>query len=378
MSYNDRSATASVGPRSTLTAALILLGLAFPATAQNSAPDAGTFVGLPPPSKLIGPLRLMPDGTIAVVPESTRPPAPHPPAYAPALPKLVGPPENIVAKPAVTVVKPHTPPATPSDPAPPPRATVVSQIHNAPGWQPTHTYHYATGPYTRVVNGPGWTPAKSSDRSFLYGIRSSFGRGQGEPDGHYHPGRTLDAYQLTSTGTCTSALHGGPTGTGAAIKDGTCTWKYLSRVDYISLTGWASDNQRWKKGTTYHYFDYVTSDSPLRAYALADDSCTSTVAPTGSTGTDDGTTGLKFRTSDGCHWDYMADILYSSEKSYIPTVTFTSSKSPATIQMKTNYEAMLWNDREYVAGKNGERSPISCRPRRKRARRRRRRHSAWL
>jgi hypothetical protein len=42
-------------------------------------------------------------------------------------------------------------------------------------------------------------------------------------------------------------------------------------------------------------------------------------------------------------------------------VTFTSSKIHATIQIKANYEAMLWNDREYVARKNGERSPIPLR-----------------
>ena len=221
---------------------------------------------------------------------------------------------------------------------------------------PSHTYHYATGPYTRVVNGPGWTPGNSSDHGVLHGIRSiiSSGRGQGAPEGHYHPGRMLDAYQLTSTGTCTSASRDGPRGTGAAIKDGTCTWKYLSRVDYISLTGWAFDNRRWKKGTTYHYFDYVTSGAPLRAYALANDSCSSTVAPTG-TGSDAKSIVV---TSDGCHWQYQADIIYSSKKSYIPTETSTHRNSPPTIMIDANYEARLWNDREYVAGQNGEASPI--------------------
>ena len=63
------------------------------------------------------------------------------------------------------------------------------------------------------------------------------------------PVRPLDAYQLISTGTCTSASSGGPSGTGASIKDGTCTWKYLSNVDYISITGWAFDNRPWKSGT---------------------------------------------------------------------------------------------------------------------------------
>lgn len=238
-----------------------------------------------------------------------------------------------------------------------PGAIIVSQVHNAPGWQPSHTYHYATGPYTRVVNGPGWTPAKSGDRGFLHGIVSTFTSEQGESTGLYHPGQTLDAYQLTSTGTCTSAPSGGPTGTGAAIKDGTCTWKYLSRVDYISITGWAFDNKRWKSDTLYHYRDYVTAGSPLRAYALTDNSCMSRVAPSGTGGHFDGF-GHKITTNDGCHWDYIAGIIYSSEKSYIPTETSTGPNSPIRIMLHANYEAQLWNDQEYVAGQNGEVQPI--------------------
>ena len=210
--------------------------------------------------------------------------------------------------------------------------TIVSQVHNGFGWQPSHTYAYATAPYTRVVNGDGWNPAGHS----------------------YHPGQTLDAYQLISSGTCTSGSSGGPRGIGSMIKDGTCSWKYLSAVDYISITGWAFDNRPWKSGILYHYRDYVTSDSPLRAYALEDDSCLSTVAPT-ATGSGAKSTVV---TSDGCHWQYEADILYSSERSYIPTEAFTRRDGPATIMLRSNYEAQLWNDREYVGGQNGEASPI--------------------
>ncbi len=217
-----------------------------------------------------------------------------------------------------------------------PGPTIISQIHNAPGWQRNHTYSYATGPFTRVANGAGWNEAEHS----------------------YAPGQPLSAYQLTSSGKCTSAASGGPSGTGTAIEDGTCTWKYLSAVDYTSLTGWAFDSPQWKKGTTYHFFDYVTSGSPLRAYALSDDNCTSSVPPTANPGGHVASPPVTFATSDGCHWYYMADILYTSERSYIPTVTFTSSKSAATIQMKANYEVRLWNDRVYMAGENGERSPI--------------------
>ena len=142
------------------------------------------------------------------------------------------------------------------DRQPPPGPITISQIHNAPGWQPSHTYTYATGPATRIVSGAGWNPTS----------------------GKFEPGQTLGAYQLTSTGNCTSASSGGPGGNGSSIQDGTCTWKYLSNVDYISITGWAFDNRPWKGGTLYHLIDYVVSDSPLRAYVLTGDSCTSTVA----------------------------------------------------------------------------------------------------
>ena len=203
-----------------------------------------------------------------------------------------------------------------------------------PGWQRDHTYNYAAGPSTRVVNGPGWNETKRS----------------------YNPGEPLKAYQLTSPGTCTSATSGGPSGVGTAIADGTCTWKYLSAVDYISITGWANDNKPWTAGR-HLYFDIVTSDSPLRAYGLSDDSCSSTVAPTGKgVRQSNGPYNSSFMvtTSDGCHWIYQGDILYTSRVSYIPTIACTSVNAGCVIQMAANYKALLWNDREYVAGQNGE------------------------
>lgn len=212
--------------------------------------------------------------------------------------------------------------------------TIISQIHNAPGWRPSRTYTYHRRPFRRVVNGPGWNASS----------------------GTYNPGRLLNAYQLISTGVCTSGNRGGPTGTGPDITDGSCSWKYLSRVDYISITGWAFDNQHWKRGTKYLYGDYVVSGSPLRAYEQMNATgCRSVDAPAG-TASGAGTT---FATPDGCTWKYWADILYSSERSYIPTQRYlTPGKLIATDEMKANYEAEVWNDREYIAGRNGEAVPI--------------------
>lgn len=212
--------------------------------------------------------------------------------------------------------------------------TIISQIHNAPGWHPSHTYVYHTGPYTRVLNGPGWNADSRT----------------------YNPGKTLDAYQLTSRGSCVSARRGGPTGTGSDIADGTCRWKYLSSVDYISITGWAFDNRHWQSGTAYRYGDYVVSGAPLRAYEQVKASgCTSTVAPAG---TAEGS-GTSFTTPDGCQWKYWADIDYSSEKSYIPTQQYLQgSRKKAVVRLTKTYQADLWNDREYVAGEHGEAVPI--------------------
>lgn len=202
-------------------------------------------------------------------------------------------------------------------------SAVVSQVHNAPGWLPGHAYAPASGPFTRVNSGLGWSPAS----------------------GTWNPGQALAAYQLTS-GACTSGTTM-PTGMGATIQDGTCAWKWLSVTDYISITGWAYDNQAWVAGS-YNPFDIVTSGSPLQAYMQTAVSCSSTTPP-----------GLA--SSDGCQWQYLADVLYSSKKSYIPTQTHDAVKGVEVIHKSGNYVGQLWNDRQYVAGQNGESSPISIR-----------------
>ena len=208
---------------------------------------------------------------------------------------------------------------------------IVSQVHNAPGWRRSHIYRYATGPRTRVVNGPGWNHSR----------------------GTYDPGKPLNAYELTSKGDCVSGTNGGPSGKVPSIHDGTCTWKYLSPVDYISITGWALDNPPWRRRVNYRYRDYVTSDSPLRVYALENDACTSATAPSGI-----GRRSI-VETHDGCKWRYFADIVYSSRKSHIPTQKYRKPKKMgADVRLDAHYKAELWNDREYVAGQHGEASPI--------------------
>ncbi len=230
-------------------------------------------------------------------------------------------------------------------------ANINANVHNAPGWIASHGYTPASGPKTRALNGAGWTP--------------------GSP-GHFNPGSDLKAYELTS-GSCTSASSGGPTGTGGSISDGTCTWKYLSGVDYITITGWALDAPLWQSGKTYTWFETMTvqDGNTLRVYqhdgANHNAFCTSTVAPTG-TGTGSGNWGMGVQTTaDGCSWNWMGDVTYSSQVASIPTLTYlnaaadvlaASGEPTATIHLDRPYTALLWNDAEYVSGSGGERNPL--------------------
>ena len=221
---------------------------------------------------------------------------------------------------------------------------VTSNIHNAPGWLHSHAYAPASGPKTRVNNGAGWT----------------------ESTGTWNPGSLLRAYELTS-GSCTSAASGGPTGTGSTITDGTCTWKYLSDTDYITITGWQRDAPAWA-AKTYAYDNYVTTNTGgnYRAYMLDSSDgggantrafCTSTVAPSGVGATGNAYASGFLTTADGCTWSYMGDIVYSSQASTMPFNTY-SGAGFRTSHLTQPYTALLWNDREYVGGTNGELSPI--------------------
>lgn len=222
-------------------------------------------------------------------------------------------------------------------------ANVNANIHNAPGWAASHAYS-TTG--ARALNGAGWTP--------------------GSP-GHFNPGSALNAYQLTS-GSCISAASGGPSGTGSSINDGTCTWKYLSGVDYITLSGWNIDAPFWVSGKTYTFFETMTVNDGgvLRAYQYAGGGndtyafCTSTVAPTGiGAGGQGYWTSSTQTTADGCSWGYLGDVTYSSQVASIPAMTWVNNNVAATAHMDRPYTAILWNDAEYVAGSAGERNPIT-------------------
>lgn len=218
-------------------------------------------------------------------------------------------------------------------------APIVSHVHNAPGWQPNHVYpDGSTSPYSRVVNGPGWNWRT----------------------GHFVPYYSLAAYQLTS-GKCTSGPSGGPASTGTAIQDGTCVWRFRSRVDYVTLTDWVNDARKWVPGA-YSNGANTASGAPLTVlYQTNGNGCTSKVNPNGVAGAQ----------PDGCVWSipgfnygwgstsFPATITYTSGRSAIPTQTYAAGQVGKALDRRTGvYEAMLWNDREYVNGQNGEANQI--------------------
>jgi hypothetical protein len=177
------------------------------------------------------------------------------------------------------------------------QTTVTSNIHNAPGWLHSTTYTYSAGPptayKTRVNNGASWNETS------------------------YTNGLALNSYELlNTTSPCVSAASGGPTTTASDIADGTCHWKYLSSVDYVTSTGWMNDSgQLWASGTTYGFADSAQlAASPYYVFNLANFGCVSTIAPSV------GTSGTVL--ADGCQWTYTATITYSSEVHNMATQTF--------------------------------------------------------
>jgi hypothetical protein len=215
------------------------------------------------------------------------------------------------------------------------QAKVVSNVHNAPGWSPNHAYTAGQ----RVNSGPGWDGTK------------------------FIPYQPLAAYQAAAN--CTSGSTA-PTGTGTAIADGSCSWKYLSDTDYVTLTGWGNDAPAWT-AQPYGFMEVVAAPdaagilteyrndnntgcgfpspapnvTPRACGYNVTGNCVSTVAPpTGSPG-------------DNCTWTAVEKITYTSGKSFIPQQRRLAMNWAWLIRTQP-YEADLWNDREYVLGQNGE------------------------
>jgi hypothetical protein len=183
------------------------------------------------------------------------------------------------------------------------QSTVTAQIHNAPGWVAgTFTYHVGppTNHKTRVNNGAAWNGTA------------------------YTAGLALNNYELLDPGsgegsTCTSVS--GPTGTGSNITDGgTCHWKYIGPVDYVTFTGFGFDNGSvWATGTDYGFLDVThTTDTNLPVFQQLSPGCHSTIKPT--------TSNVSTQLTDGCYWlGTMASLPLSTSQVYLTYTSNTAS-----------------------------------------------------
>lgn len=169
----------------------------------------------------------------------------------------------------------------------------------------------------------------------------------------YTSGSALNNYQLTSPSTpgttCVSAGSGGPSGTGAGISDGTCTWNYVGPVDYVFLGDAINDAPAWVTGTVYQRQIVKNGSNTYQANLTCNSNvtceCTSTVAPTGA-----GSPG------DGCTWTAAVwTVQYASASATgLSGQVVTNASYPASHLTQVGAPQInLWNDREYSRA-NGE------------------------
>ncbi len=134
-----------------------------------------------------------------------------------------------------------------------------ANISNAPAWQPSTTY--SIGQEVATAGGSG-----------AAGTRG---------------------YKALSAGTSCASPAVGPSGTGSDISDCGVRWKYLSDIDYTSISLWLARGiphvtapQPWAQGTPYSVDTIVTTTNtpPTQAYyaATAGTSCAAGTGPSGT------------------------------------------------------------------------------------------------
>ena len=176
-----------------------------------------------------------------------------------------------------------------------------SNINNAPAWASSHVYSLPQEVYTSGGSG-------------VTGTRG---------------------YKLLTT-SCTSASSGGPSGTGSSITDGTCAWKYLSDIDYTSISLWLQNGippwiaaPSWAQSTGYLLYDVVVSNSQAWSVISAGTSCGTGAGPSG------GTLNSTF-TDCGVTWAFI--------NNYLPTTVPPN----AITQERGQYVGVAYNGGEYL------------------------------
>ena len=195
---------------------------------------------------------------------------------------------------------------------------------------------FATIGTINIANAPGWTASTS------YALKDRVTAGAGWNGTAYTSGQPLCLFGLTVAGTsgsdatvfntaCASAtpaaVGGGldgsvPSGWSSAtsVTDGGATWKLLTRVDYVTITGFSCDDSRnWATNTTYHHLDQIVNGG--RCYSLNSTFSGGTL-PCTSASSGPGPVGTTFAAtpeSDGtCRWGFEGLVTYTSTAKRLP------------------------------------------------------------
>ena len=153
-------------------------------------------------------------------------------------------------------------------------------------------------------------------------------------------------YKVTSA-SCTSASSGsGPSGTGSSISDGTCTWKYLSDIDYTSISLWLQNGipaneypPDWQANTVYNKYDFVyTMQGANYLLYYANSTGTSCATGAGPAGTSNPVNDCGG--SGGLNWTFVA---YATDPN-----TGAPALSINYAVMRGTYTGYVYNGAEYL------------------------------
>ena len=231
-------------------------------------------------------------------------------------------------------------------------------IANAPEWQSSHAY----GLKDRIVAGAAWNGSTYTNGQplCLFAVKTA-GTTSADPT----------VYNTACASGTPAAVGGGldgsiPSGWASAttVTDGGVVWALLTRVDYVSITGYSCDDSRnWTGSTTYHHLDSVVNGGNCytenNTFA-GTDPCTSA-----SSG---GPTGTAFNTNitdNTCNWLYQGKLTYSSQANRLPHQTQAVGAPTGTafvIGFAQNVTVQIWwggaQRTHYGPGEANELSPM--------------------
>lgn len=203
-------------------------------------------------------------------------------------------------------------------------------IANAPEWQQSHAYILGD----RVLAGPALvipSTYTSGSNLYLWAVTTA-GTSSGSGNGP----------QTCASPAGTGGIPTGSWGGATTATDGSVTWTCLTKVDYVSITGFNCDDSRtWAQSTTYHHIDQVVN----AGHCYSENNTFSGASPCTSLSSGSGPTGTTFNTGiadNNCEWYYQGELTYSSQANRLPHQLSNGGGSSYNVQFAQNVTVQLW------------------------------------